>query len=198
MNLLTEPVPRVVRIAGAEVPICWDFRTSIRFELLMEENLPDEEKLSRALLLYYPKIRFPDAQIEEAVEKLIWFYAAGKEKTGSGESTRHKGAIYSYEHDDEYLYAAFLDQYGLDLNNTPQLHWWKFKAMFASLRSDSRIVEIMGYRSVEITPKMPREQQQFYRKMQRQFALPLPKSEREKLSAIEQALLNGGNLSGLL
>lgn len=198
MNLLTAPAPKTVQIAGAEVPICWDFRTSVRFELLMEENLPDEEKLSRALLLYYPGIHFPNEQVEEAVEKLIWFYSAGKEKSGSGEGAGHKDTIYSYEYDDEYLYAAFLDQYGVDLNDTPQLHWWKFRAMFASLRSDSRIVEIMGYRSVEITPKMSREQQQFYRKMQRQFALPLPKSEQEKLNAIEQALLNGGNLSGLL
>lgn len=45
---------------------------------------------------------------------------------------------------------------------------------------------------------MSQEQRQFYRKMKRQFALPLPKSQREKLSAIEQALLHGGNLSKLL
>lgn len=66
------------------------------------------------------------------------------------------------------------------------------------LKSDSRIVEIMGYRGIEIISQMSSEQKQFYRKMKKRFAIPLPKSEREKLSAIEEALLNGGNLSGIL
>ena len=46
MNLLTEAAPKTVSIAGVEVPIRWDFRTSVRFEQLMEEDLPDEEKLT--------------------------------------------------------------------------------------------------------------------------------------------------------
>ena len=70
--------------------------------------------------------------------------------------------------------------------------------MFAGLKSDNRIVEIMGYREIEITPQMSKEQKQYYRKMKKLFALPLPKSEREKLSAIEEALLNGGDVSALL
>ena len=108
------------------------------------------------------------------------------------------GPIYSFAYDDEYIYAAFLDQYGVDLQDVPSLHWWKFKAMFQGLKSDNRIVEIMGYRSMEISPQMSKEQKQFYRKMKKQFAIPLPQSEREKLSAIEEALLNGGDVSKLL
>ena len=195
MNLLTEAAPKTVSIAGVEVPIRWDFRTSIRFEQLMEEDLPDEEKLAQALALYYPQIPF---SLEEAVEKLLWFYAAGKEDTAqTGKTGRGEPRIYSYRYDDEYIYAAFLDQYGIDLQEA-DLHWWKFKAMFQGLKSDNRIVEIMGYRAMEIPSKMSREQKEFYRKMKKQYAIPLPKSEREKLSAIEEALLHGGDVSKLL
>lgn len=70
--------------------------------------------------------------------------------------------------------------------------------MFLGLKSDSRIVEIMGYRSIDITSKMSNEQKQFYRKMKKQFAIPLSQPEREKLNAIEQALLNGGDVSKVL
>ena len=56
----------------------------------------------------------------------------------------------------------------------------------------------MGYRSIDITSKMSNEQKQFYRKMKKQFAIPLPQPEREKLNAIEQALLNGGDVSKVL
>ena len=195
MNLLTEAAPKTVSIAGVEVPIRWDFRTSVRFEQLMEEDLPDEEKLTQVLTLYYPQIPF---SLEEAVEKLLWFYAAGKEDTTqTGKTGRNEPRIYSYRYDDEYIYAAFLDQYGIDLQEA-DLHWWKFKAMFQGLKSDNRIVEIMGYRAMEIPSKMSREQKEFYRKMKKQYAIPLPKSEQEKLSAIEEALLHGGDVSKLL
>ena len=162
----------------------------------MDEDIPDEEKAQRALELYYPHI--PEDK-DAAVDRILWFYSGGEEpeeaNNGSGQPVER---IYSYTHDGAFIYAAFLDQYGIDLQETDHLHWWKFRAMFAGLKSDNRIVEIMGYREIEITPQMSKEQKQYYRKMKKLFALPLPKSEREKLSAIEEALLNGGDVSALL
>lgn len=195
MNILTDPAPKTVNITGVEVPINWDFRASIRFEMLMEEDMPDAEKARRALEIYYPTI---PSNLQEAVDKLLWFYAAGKEADNAVTSPRRATRIYSYSYDDEYIYSAFLGQYGVDLQDIPSLHWWKFRAMFAGLQADTKIVEIMGYRAMEIPAKMSREQKDFYRKMKKQYALPLPKSEREKLNAIEEALINGGDVSGLL
>lgn len=205
MNIITDPAPKSVNIGGAEVPINWDFRASIRFETLMENPaLSDEEKTFLALETYYggkhPTADFiPPFPIEDAIDQMLWFYRAGKDISENSPSGARKGnQIYSYTYDDEYIFAAFLEQYGVDLQEIQRLHWWKFKAMFLGLKSDTRIVEIMGYRDIEITPQMSSEQKQFYRKMKKQFAIPLPKSEREKLNAIEQALLNGGDVSKLL
>ena len=171
--------------------------------MMMEDSsLSELDKTVKALSLYYDtgdlKNSFkPPIPIEEAIDKMLWFYRAGKEENGA--VSAGKGAqIYSYSYDDEYIFAAFLEQYGVDLQDIPYLHWWKFKAMFLGLKSDSRIVEIMGYRSIDITSKMSNEQKQFYRKMKKQFAIPLPQPEREKLNAIEQALLNGGDVSKVL
>lgn len=203
MNILIDPAPKTVTIGGAEVPINSDFRASVRFEMMMEDSsLSELDKTVKALSLYYDtgdlKNSFkPPAPIEEAIDKMLWFYRAGKEENCA--VSAGKGAqIYSYSYDDEYIFAAFLEQYGVDLQDIPYLHWWKFKAMFLGLKSDSRIVEIMGYRSIDITSKMSNEQKQFYRKMKKQFAIPLPQPEREKLNAIEQALLNGGDVSKVL
>ena len=167
-----------------------------------DSSLSELDKTVKALSLYYDtggsKNSFkPPIPIEEAIDKMLWFYRAGKEENGA--VSAGKGAqIYSYSYDDEYIFAAFLEQYGVDLQDIPYLHWWKFKAMFLGLKSDSRIVEIMGYRSIDITSKMSNEQKQFYRKMKKQFAIPLSQPEREKLNAIEQALLNGGDVSKVL
>ena len=59
-------------------------------------------------------------------------------------------------------------------------------------------MRIMEYRSIDIKDKMSKEQKDFYKKMKRLYALPLSKAEDDRQNAIENALLNGGDLSGVL
>lgn len=199
MNLLTAPLPKTVIIAGKECPINTNFRISIQFELLMQDgDLEEQEKVTRAIKLYYPEM--PE-NIQEACGQLIWFYRCGKdEDTGEGEDADPGDGkkVYDFEYDADYIYAAFLEQYGVDLTSIKYLHWWKFRAMFRALDDSCEFVKIMGYRGMRIPSKMPKEQKAFYRKMKRIYALPLPEGERQKNDAITQALMNGGDLRGLL
>ena len=72
--------------------------------------------------------------------------------------------------------------------------------MFKSLKSDNKIVEIMGYRSMDLNSIKDKEQKSFYKKMQDIYKLPeiIDKDELEKQKAIENALLHGGDLSLIL
>ena len=191
MSLLTSPLPDSVLIDGAEYPINTDFRVSIAFEeIILSGRALEQEAMVKALQMYYPDIPL---NITAAVERLLWFYQCGKEgEKGAGSANSKR--IYSFEYDSEYIYAAFLDQYGIDLQET-NLHWWKFKALFHALKEDNQIVKIMGYRAVSITNKMSKEQKDFYRSMKKQYEIPVSKSEREKLDSILSVLLNGGDLS---
>ena len=101
-------------------------------------------------------------------------------------------------HDDDYIYAAFMDQYNIDLQDIEYLHWWKFKAMFKSLKEDNEIVKIMGYRSMDLSKIKDKEEKAYYKKMQELYKLPISKDEKEKLDEITVALLNGGDLSKVL
>lgn len=198
MNMLTDPLPDTVMIGGVACPIDTDFRTSIRFELLMQGGLTDREKAVRAMELYYPRVPW-DAR--GACDALIWFYRCGREDTGQeagAEEGAHIKRVYDFAYDDGYIYAAFLGQYGIDLQDIKYLHWWKFRALFWGLDETCEFVKIMGYRSMKIPAKMPKDQKAFYRKMKRIHALPLPKDEREKQDAITEALMNGGDLTGLV
>lgn len=201
MNMLTDPLPDAVTIRGVACPIDTDFRISIRFELLMQrEDLTDREKTERALGLYYDR---PPRDVREAVDALIWFYRRGRDETGQeagayAEDGVSAKRIYDFAYDDGYIYAAFLGQYGIDLQKVKRLHWWKFRALFWGLSEDCEFVKIMGYRSMKIPAKLPKEQKAFYRKMKRIHALPLPKDEKEKQDAITEALMNGGDLTGLV
>lgn len=198
MNILVDLLPKKVDIDGKYYEINWDFRTSILFEMMMDDvELSDEEKLIKGIELYYPVI--PE-NLEEAIEKIIWFYSCGKETNNeSGTVSNSKNdKIYSLEYDDEYIYSAFLSQYRIDLQDIEDLHWWKFKAMFKSLNEENQIVKIMGYRAMDIPNDMPNNQKDFYRKMKKLYELPRSKSEIEKVREIENALLGNGDLSKVL
>ena len=123
MNILLDALPKTVEIAGIPWKIHSDFRTSVQFELLMQKSgLTDEDRLLQALALYFPTL--PD-DLPAAVEQMLWFYRCGEaaeEDSGTG-----AGPVYSFEHDADLIYAAFLAQYRIDLN-ADTLHWWKFIA----------------------------------------------------------------------
>ena len=198
-NLIVDDLPETVRIDGADYQINWDFRTSVLFEIMMQDDeLTDSDKTHEAVHLFYPVIP-PD--ISKAVEKIIWFYKCGRRKNRYA-AAREEGPqmkrVYSFEYDDDYIYAAFMEQYGIDLNDVEGLHWWKFRALLKGLREDCEFVKIMGYRSVEITGKMSNEQKEFYRRMKELYELPISETEQEKEDAITQILLYGGDLTGLI
>lgn len=204
MNILLDLLPETVEIGDVEYQINTDFRISILFELMMQDSsLSDEEKMQEAVKLYYPEIPH---DLKEAVEKLIWFYRCGKvekakKNTASQEEEdidTQERLVYSFEYDDRYIYAAFLSDYGIDLQDIEDLHWWKFRAMFLALNDNCEFKKIMGYRSMKITSKMSKEQRAFYEKMQRVHALPISDDEQEKYDAITKALMGDGDLTGLL
>lgn len=210
MNLLIDKLPDTVNVGDAVYPIRTDFRISVMFELLMQdEELSSIEKLEQAVRLYYPHIPM---DIPEAVKSMLWFYRCGEEDKQSVEKEKSADEedaeedveedpalqrIYSFEHDADYIFAAFMQQYGIDLTIV-DLHWWKFRALFKSLNDNCEFVKIMGYRSVKTTSKMSKEQRAFYTKMKSLHALPLPKTEQEQLDKITYALMHGGDLRGLV
>lgn len=198
MNILIDLVPTTVNIDNKEYEINSDFRTSILFELLMQDGtIEEDDKILMALQLYYPDI--PE-NIKKAIEQMLWFYRCGKDVSSSKGNGKSKGVtqIYSFEYDDDYIYSAFLDQYNIDLQDIEYLHWWKFKAMFKSLKDDNMIVKIMGYRSMDLSKVKDKEQKAYYKRMQKLYEIPISKNEQNKLDDITIALLSGGDLSKVL
>ena len=199
MNILIDELPDTVMVGGEEYEIRTDFRISMLFELLMQDgSVEPADKTKQALELYYPVI---PGNYKEAVEALLWFYKCGKADNPQKQkinARKSKTRVYSFEYDDDYIYAAFMTQYGIDLQDVEDLHWWKFRAMFNSLTNQCEFVKIMEYRSIDLKDDMPKEQKSFYRKMKRIYALPSMDDENERTNAIADALMSDGDLTGLL
>lgn len=195
MNMLINTVPESLTIAGTKYEINTDFRVWLKFEML----LSDEVEGSKATLLDIKKLIFmskipSDRADEETTEQILWFYRCGKpEQKGSGSSKK----IFDYDYDDGYICAAFMEQYHIDLNKA-NLHWWKFHALMLSLSENTEFVKIMGYRAIEINSKMTAAQKAFYQKMKKHYKLPVKKEEQQRITAIEDALINGEPIDNLL
>lgn len=60
-----------------------------------------------------------------------------------------KGAMYDFNQDAEYIYASFMQAYGIDLiDQQGQLHWFKFKALLTGLPTNtifSQVLDIRGW-----------------------------------------------------
>lgn len=183
MNLLIDKLPKKVN----NISINSDFRTSILFELLMQDNkINDKDKILLMLNLYYPESSISKMQnnVENAINNILWFYKCGKNdelaSKNSSQVNNKRKQIYSYEFDDQYIYSAFLEQYNIDLNSIKYLHWWKFKSMFNGLKEDTIFVKIMGYRSIDLNSISDKKQKEFYSKMQKMYALPDERTEEQK------------------
>lgn len=198
MSILTEQLPDWVKVGEKKYFIDTDFTTAIKFEtLISDRSINAEQKIALILNLFY-KEEIPD-NIQDAIEAVYQFYACGTGGKGTRQAVKAK-RIYDFEHDADYIYSAFMADYGIDLQEYIQtgktLHWWKFRAMFVSLNESNLFCKIMGWRSADLR-SLKGEEKNFYRKMQKLYALPLPKSEQDKITEIDRILMNDGDLQKL-
>ena len=182
MNLLIDKLP--TEYEGLKINT--NFRSFILFELLMQERkIKMEDKLMIALSYFYEE---PPKDIKKAIDGILWFYTKGKKdnkKQKKGNKTKKQ--IYSYEHDGDYIYSAFVSQYGLDLNEIEYLHWWKFKSLFECLNDENKICQIMGYRAVDLSKIKDKETKNKYKRLKQQYALPDERTEEEKENDFAEA-----------
>ncbi len=130
MNILIDKLP--TEIDG--IIINSNFRNMILFDVcLYDNNLPLEQQLLTGIELLF-KDSFPN----DPFNKLIWFYNGG-EISKQEESSNIRERSHCYEKDADLIYAAFLAQYNIDLQDIEYLHWWKFKALFRGLNAEHEI-----------------------------------------------------------
>lgn len=203
-NLLTDRLPDSILIHRRRYPIQTDFRLMIRLELLLTEE-PESDGRDKALLSLFCEL-LPDIErlsatvpASDITEAVLSFYRRGQPpeqpNREDGEQEPAERA-YSFLYDSAYIYAAFMQAYHIDLT-TARLHWFQFRALLSALPENCLFSRIVDYRTTNLSD-IPEGRRDFYRKMKRHYALPLPQSEQDRNDAIAAALMNGGDLTGVL
>lgn len=216
--MIRRELPVSVDIGSEKYEINADFRTIMNIEgiifgkevtedqknfakeMMKEIEINEKDAITNAkyydaLKIFY-KDNIPD-DLEEAMEKMLWFYSCGKEDEQTKAKAKKK--VISFEYDFDYINAGFMQDYKIDLFEVDFLHWWKFMSLFSALHDDCKICEIIGYRGAELK-NFDKEQRKRIREMQKIYALPddISKEEKKRQDEITQILLNGGDLSGIL
>lgn len=93
-------------------------------------------------------------------------------------------------YDTPYIYAAFLQAYGIDLfEERGRLHWLKFHALLSSVPSGTRLYEVMRVRGEEIPPADKHNGKQREALIKAKMHYKLPVTEAEARSSFENAFV---------
>ena len=132
-------LPNVVMIDGSPYSIYTDFRVWMRFEIELSNDIHGKG----FDVSYLFKNEMPKRC---NFEELMVFC---RPRSILPKVTKHSNDIVlDYEIDADYVYAAFMSQYGIDLCDIEYLHWHKFLALFKGLKNEV-ICDIMQYRCYE-------------------------------------------------
>lgn len=180
MIKITAELPRFITIGGAAYAINTDYRIMADFEKkIADADMSDKtafaQVLSETVSALFIDVPHEDAQ--QIIEGVLWYYRCGKELRNVPETPRSNKRYYDYDEDADYIYAAFMQQYGDDLI-TSHMHWWEFRAKFMSLTEATEFVKIMQYRGTDVSKIKCREERSRIKKIQERYALKSQKIQR--------------------
>jgi len=88
---------------------------------------------------------------------------------------------YSFTYDAAYIYASFMQAYGIDLlKEQGSLHWTKFKALLEGLPENTKFRQVIDIRTREMPKgKYAQRERKALRELKRLYALPGSDDEEE-------------------
>ncbi len=169
--------PECVEIGNSLYALNTDFAVWIEIEqLLFSDNRDQFERFARILGLAFCNLP-PDPV--QAIERVLWFHRGGRDETVKEQECHTGVPAYNLKTDFEYIYAAFLGEYGIDLTET-KMHWWKFLRLLSCLSDKNKFSQIVSFRCMETSKIKNKDVRAFYEKMKKRYRLPDLRTTEEK------------------
>lgn len=152
MSLLTEYPSRWVRYGGHQIRMCCSYDNVLEVQRLYRDaGLSDLEKADQALVMLtgspFRLWLMGEGDKIQLLNKIYEEQIRIPKKPSVGKQIRS----FDFELDAEYIYASFLQDYGMDLvREQGKLHWKQFVALFQGLTSKTKIKEVMRIRAMDV------------------------------------------------
>ena len=164
-------------------PIDISFRTGIQImQCLQDEEYEENERIDQALSLLFYSDEKP--LLEEAMQGLEWYLSEYNHDNHKKEKS--KVLAFDFDVDQWRIYAAFMKQYGIDLN-TVQMHWFVFMGLLTNLEecSFTRVVDI---RCKKLDAKMQQKERKAIMEAQKIYSLRKAELTEEEKKEDDEAL----------
>lgn len=131
MNPWYELLPETVEIGGKEYEIRADFRAALDICVALNDpELDDQARAFVALDIFYPDFEtIPDKDVQEAVDRCIWFINGGDGPQKTGKSPR----LVDWEQDFTLVVAPVNRVMGQEIRAAEHLHWWTFLSAYQEI-----------------------------------------------------------------
>ena len=98
---------------------------------------------------------------------------AGNPMKTTASNGKQEQAPYDIRYDGDYIYASFLQAYGIDLFDVQgELHWRKFNALLSGLPEGTKFMEVIKIRKWKPQKGDSAEYKEEMRRLQKDYALP--------------------------
>lgn len=106
---------------------------------------------------------------------------AGNPMKTTASNGKQEQAPYDIRYDGDYIYASFLQAYGIDLFDVQgELHWKKFNALLSGLPEGTKFMEVIKIRKWKAQKGDSAEYKEEMRRLQKDYALPYEVIEEEE------------------
>lgn len=153
MGVLTEIPNNCVRTNKGKIIVNPAFDTVLEIQkLYLEDALTDYEKVEQALQMLV-KNKW-NLRLYTPAEKVRLLEEIGRRYINTKKRPQIKKnplPVLDFEEDGDYIYASFLQDYGIDLiDEQGRLPWKEFLYLFNGLSSGSKIKQVMQIRGMEV------------------------------------------------
>ena len=160
MFRLTDDLEETIELYGEKLTLDMSFNNVlIAIDVLNDDELFDQDKLDTFLYLM-TGAELNDLEEEERVQVVRTIVELFSSEAKNEQELDLEGnpmpivpeeETYSLSQDAEYIFASFLQAYGVDLiEEQGKLHWRKFKALLTGLPQDTIFKEIIQIRTADL------------------------------------------------
>lgn len=177
-------------IDDEEFPLNLSFDNVLRlFEMWRDEDVPEFVKPHFAIRILTGET-LEDFTVEEmskvfnevfeehislstVEDSHVEYDLAGNPMKTTASDKGQERAPYDIRYDGDYIYASFLQAYGIDLFDVQgELHWKKFNALLSGLPEGTKFMEVVKIRKWKAQKGDSAEYKEEMRRLQKDYALP--------------------------
>lgn len=173
-----EELPTRIIADDLEIPVSADFRSWIKADLIMKDRqIPKEAKLPVICQYIGLDLSRLNVTIPDLWAGIFKFYMCEQEPRGEAVSSSSATA-YRFDCDWWLIYAAFLQQYGINLL-TADLHWFEFRALLDGLTEQTQFIKVVQAR-LRDTSRLKGEEKAQAEKLKRYWKVPDDSAQEER------------------